>query len=209
MNPHAGPLIDLNMEALDKKDVSAGLHVILANAHCLAQDTPLHNAPLSDILARFQHTLEPGTSSTASSSQPREYLTREDVLERRITSLMITNLPHNVRPKNVLEKLDETGFQDTYDFLYLPRSLVSGSNLGYGFVNFMSIEWAAEFVAAWAGQDYFNNSRPRKHLAMLPAAVQGFDELVTLCDIRKKMHTFRNQSFRPFIGDPSQIPHHL
>mmetsp|Transcript_43912 Transcript_43912/g.101406 ORF Transcript_43912/g.101406 Transcript_43912/m.101406 type:complete len:190 (+) Transcript_43912:150-719(+) len=162
---------------------------------------------LRDTLAKWQHTLD--DLQPEAQQAPRDYLRPEDVLARGLTSLMITNLPHNIRPAHVLKKLEDTGFTDRYDFLYLPRSLVSGSNLGYGFVNFVDAFSAAEFVGRWSGQDYFNNPRPRKHLVMLPAAVQGFDELVTLCDIRKKMHIFRNPSFRPYVRDPDRIPQSL
>jgi hypothetical protein len=57
---------------------------------------------------------------------------------------MLSNLPCRVTQPQMMTILDDLGFGDSYDLLYLPvgkPSSKSGtSNLGYGFVNFKTVE---------------------------------------------------------------------
>mmetsp|Transcript_71320 Transcript_71320/g.170777 ORF Transcript_71320/g.170777 Transcript_71320/m.170777 type:complete len:122 (-) Transcript_71320:61-426(-) len=118
---------------------------------------------------------------------------------------MISNIPHHVRQSDIRRRLEETGFGELYDFLYLPHAFHTRSNLGYAFINFPSLEHAAAFETAWGGMDQLQNPRPNRPLLIQPAATQGIDELLSLC-MKRKLYRFRNPSFRPFVRDVHRLP---
>jgi len=54
--------------------------------------------------------------------------------ERR-TTVMVRNVPNDVRRERFLRILDEEGLARLYDFVYLPVDFRTGASLGYAFVN--------------------------------------------------------------------------
>merc|ERR1719331_3836696 len=72
------------------------------------------------------------------------------------TTLMIRNVPRNVKQKTLFKELDSTGFTGTYDFAYMPCTFgrgVESSGLGYAFVNFEDVEAVGRFVRVWHGSE--------------------------------------------------------
>lgn len=72
--------------------------------------------------------------------------------------------------------VDHMGFEDRYDFLYLPKggrsSKVGRSNLGYGFINFLDPHDAAHFAQLF--QEFlFEGPEDDKVCTVRPAHVQG------------------------------------
>jgi len=69
-----------------------------------------------------------------------------------------------------------------FDFVYLPIDFKNGCNVGYGFINFRSIEACRAFVRKFSGVDVcrclpgINNSN--KVAEVTPARVQGLEENV-------------------------------
>ena len=69
------------------------------------------------------------------------------------TTVMLRNLPNNYTRDMFLSLLDEQGFSGLYDFVYLPMDFCRDANLGYAFVNFVSVT-AVEL--AWKTFDRFD-----------------------------------------------------
>mmetsp|Transcript_71319 Transcript_71319/g.170774 ORF Transcript_71319/g.170774 Transcript_71319/m.170774 type:complete len:192 (+) Transcript_71319:98-673(+) len=188
----------------------------------------MKSAPLQNVLAQYQHTLDTeetalddvnsmdhalsaspfnsGSSHTEDFTDNGEVpLSLQSILDGNITTFMISNIPHRTKSDDLRRRLDETGFGYVYDFLYMPHSFNSRTNVGYAFINFDSSEYAAVFFARWHGSDQLGNPKHGHPLLLQPAATQGLDDLLRLC-VRKKLHRFRNPSFRPFIRDASLLP---
>lgn len=91
--------------------------------------------------------------------------------EDRPTTVMVRQLPRQYTQQNFLEEVVSRGFDDLFDFLYLPWDIRNGTNIGgYGFVNFLRPEYALLF------RDAFNGLvLEGKTLRVHPAQVQGFE----------------------------------
>lgn len=73
------------------------------------------------------------------------YLVREDdILHDPRTTIMIRNIPNKYTIKELSEEIDQR-FGNTYDFLYLPCDIKNQCNVGYGFINFLSTQYLADF----------------------------------------------------------------
>ena len=75
----------------------------------------------------------------------------------RITTLVVRNLDIYTSQQEFLDEVNRSGFAETYDFAYCPRSFEDGSGKGHAFINFQIAEAASTFVAAW--------HRSRRHLS--------------------------------------------
>lgn len=58
------------------------------------------------------------------------------------TTVMLRNMPNNYTRDMLIELVEEMGFGDAYDFVYLPIDFSSQAGLGYAFINFNSVEKA-------------------------------------------------------------------
>jgi len=108
------------------------------------------------------------------------------------TTLMIRNLPVEVRQQEFQREVDESGFEGQYDFLHVPVALCSGVSKGFAFVNFRTAEAAARFQSSWHKQTRFGA------LNVSAAAIQGQAGLIENWSTPKNRR-IRNPKFRPFI----------
>lgn len=120
-----------------------------------------------------------------------------------ITTLMIRNLPASITQALLLEELDRSGFNDLYDFAYMPMSFDAKTGKGYAFVNFFSQAAAGMFVGSW--HESRRCGARGAPLNISPAAIQGLE-----ANIRKwagpRMARIRNPALRPFIRSTSEVP---
>lgn len=58
--------------------------------------------------------------------------------QEEFTTLMLRNIPNDYTRSMILELLDSNGFDNKYDFVYLPVDFSRMAGLGYVFVNFVS-----------------------------------------------------------------------
>lgn len=95
-----------------------------------------------------------------------------------VTSLMIRNIPCRMLQQDFVQLLDESGFTDKYDFLYLPVAAplqrAPTSNLGYGFINFMEPQFAMEFREKFEGSR-LGVSCSTKQCVVTTAHIQGLE----------------------------------
>jgi len=99
---------------------------------------------------------------------------REDAA--KVTTLMICGIPCRQSVDQIIEAINMTGFENTYNLLYVPakRPRIS-QNLGYAFVNFKTPEHAASFGQAF--QNFcFPSSLSTKLCHTKPACHQGYQE---------------------------------
>jgi len=70
---------------------------------------------------------------------------------RKVTTMMIRNVPYAMTVAALEQALQNVGFGDCFDFLYLPMKRNQEKNLGFAFLNFVSPEDAAVFKKAFHG----------------------------------------------------------
>jgi RNA recognition motif-containing protein len=98
------------------------------------------------------------------------------VQPKEMTTLMIRNVPCRLTQVELLQLLDENGFEDRYDFLHLPVAApmqrAPTSNLGYGFINFTEPEFAKDFQTTYEGSR-LGVSCSAKECVITSAHIQG------------------------------------
>eukprot|EP00929_Paragymnodinium_shiwhaense_P081992 TRINITY_DN43031_c0_g1_i5.p1 TRINITY_DN43031_c0_g1~~TRINITY_DN43031_c0_g1_i5.p1 ORF type:complete len:271 (+),score=39.38 TRINITY_DN43031_c0_g1_i5:46-858(+) len=122
---------------------------------------------------KYHRVLRRGMSSLSpTAGMPRH----GDMQQKLTTTLMIQNLPSRCEREDVLNAMNQLGFQDSYDFFHLPvRNLrLKSQNFGYAFVNFLDPLVAQRFSEA------VNNGSMQirnKCVSAVPAHIQGVVDL--------------------------------
>mmetsp|Transcript_46900 Transcript_46900/g.138566 ORF Transcript_46900/g.138566 Transcript_46900/m.138566 type:complete len:304 (-) Transcript_46900:115-1026(-) len=95
-------------------------------------------------------------------------------LQNPITSLMLCNIPCCISQNQLAEIINDGGFVNTYDYMYLPMPTHGGSsqNLGYGFINFTTPDDASRFTERFHSH-VFENTASLKEMQVKPAHIQG------------------------------------
>ncbi|KAG0259855.1 hypothetical protein DFQ27_003844 [Actinomortierella ambigua] len=111
------------------------------------------------------------------------------------TTLMVRNIPNKYTQQMFLEWINQT-HHGKFDFLYLRMDFKNKCNVGYAFVNFISVEAIESFAKAHVGQRWprFNSD---KICELAYAKVQGQDALVD--KFRNSSVMKEDPSFRPMI----------
>jgi len=125
--------------------------------------------------------------------------------DANITTLMIQNLSRHISQRDLIAELDNRGFAGLYDFCHLPMSFDTGRNKGFAFINFVSVEVAHSFQAAFHESYMWGTESLEKALRVVPAEVQGFEANAAKAR-SKKMQRVRNEHFKPMLaaaGDES------
>mmetsp|Transcript_54418 Transcript_54418/g.127017 ORF Transcript_54418/g.127017 Transcript_54418/m.127017 type:complete len:465 (+) Transcript_54418:68-1462(+) len=118
----------------------------------------------------YQHNVNISFPQGADGLNPEPSPTKD------ITSVMIRNIPCRITAVELAEAVDNSGFRDLYDFLYMPkgnrRSKARESNLGYGFVNFPDPLNAQRFTREFSGYR-FPGTKSAKKVEVRPSYLQG------------------------------------
>jgi hypothetical protein len=100
----------------------------------------------------------PACCSTGQGKRAGE--TQALVQDGTLTSIMLRNLPNNLKRSALIELFDALGFRGLYDFLYLPIDFSRMSNVGYCFVNLVDAAVASKFQATFQNfQSWRGSSR--------------------------------------------------
>lgn len=119
---------------------------------------------------------------------------------RTVHTVMMRNLPNKVTQQQLLSEMNESGFENTYDFLYLPIDADTNANRGYAFINFTTPEMAMTFKMHFEGQK-LSNFHSRKILSVMPATLQGFE--ANYAHYSSAHVKFRDAGCRPlFLREP-------
>jgi len=130
----------------------------------------------------------------ANSSTPAEV---NAVWPENATTLMLRNIPNRYTPEELLAEMIAVGFDNTFNFFYLPIDFSTKRNRGYGFINFRDTESVKKFVEAFH-QQRLQRYSTQKILEVSPALTQGFDANVSQY-VRKDAQRIQNPWFRPMI----------
>jgi hypothetical protein len=123
------------------------------------------------------------------------------------TTVMIKNIPNKYSLKLLSDEIDER-HANTYDFLYLPfdfdvkpHLIQNNCNVGYAFINFLSLEYLKSFYESFNGKKWLkfrsvkvkNSNKCRFARSPMPGCRVGTVSLSTStipkCSIRRKRDT--------------------
>ncbi|KAG0053072.1 hypothetical protein BGZ83_001715 [Gryganskiella cystojenkinii] len=126
--------------------------------------------------------------------QPRS-LPQNEIMTDKRTTYMIRNIPNKYTQEMLLECINETHF-GKFDFLYLRMDFKNKCNVGYAFINFISIEVVESFVVAHVGKKWsrFNSD---KICSLSFATIQGRQALID--KFRNSSVMDEEPSYRPKI----------
>jgi hypothetical protein len=100
----------------------------------------------------------------------------EQVKKDEVTTLMVRNIPNVYTRSMLTEELDSLGFEDQYDFVYLPIDKSTQWSVGYAFVNFKTPHAAQRCINEMTGYT-FNRYKhgSRKMVQISVAHIQGLE----------------------------------
>jgi hypothetical protein len=110
------------------------------------------------------------------------------MIEARVTTLMLCDMPCRILDEEVIAALDSNGFAGQYDSIRVPCCGQKLSNLGYAFINFIDTHTALRFRDKFHGYR-FPQSRSHKACRVKAARMQGFLATPTKSSYRRKPPT--------------------
>eukprot|EP00928_Gymnodinium_smaydae_P100397 TRINITY_DN983_c0_g2_i1.p1 TRINITY_DN983_c0_g2~~TRINITY_DN983_c0_g2_i1.p1 ORF type:complete len:295 (-),score=60.55 TRINITY_DN983_c0_g2_i1:220-1104(-) len=172
-------------------------------------DAPLERESLREIISRYGvahlHAVDHDDAETERGDEefPAVSLNKDLSINEMqgsepITTLMLKNIPCKLTKELMEEELNELGFAGTYDVIHLPARN-NGSNKGYGFINFTTVEdarCAAETLNGYA----FTRTRSYKLCSVTRAAVQGREAL-----LKCRKQDRQDHSERPSMEDDKEL----
>lgn len=114
-----------------------------------------------------------------------------------VTTVMLRNIPNKYTQNTLLQEINETGFEGTYNFFYLPMDVHNRSNVGYAFINFERPADAERFRRSFSDHQ-FQRFHSRKIGIVCIAHVQGLDENLRHFENRAVTQA-RNDQYRPIV----------
>lgn len=133
---YSSPVVD-DGESLD------AAHSGLPQAPGFDQGTPLGN---DDV------TLDDPSPEIVGSSSPEPVEEPDMEPENGRTTLQVEGLPDGLNSTLFMEAVNSNGFENCYDFVYVPMDLVTGAPLGHALINFSSSSMAAAALDRFTGQ---------------------------------------------------------
>mmetsp|Transcript_37493 Transcript_37493/g.60435 ORF Transcript_37493/g.60435 Transcript_37493/m.60435 type:complete len:376 (+) Transcript_37493:153-1280(+) len=119
--------------------------------------------------AEFCHNLVPKNTNLA-----EEFA--KSKLEGPPTTMMIRNIPNRYTQRELIKEMDGMGFEDTYDFFYLPIDKGTLCNVGYAFVNFIAPGHAQRCMEGFDNYTFKKYRKARGKIATVSVAhLQGLE----------------------------------
>jgi len=110
----------------------------------------------------------------------QDWCKREEISMRTpVTTMMICDIPCRQTIGNIIDAINDCGFTDTYDLVYVPPQKGCHKakyflNVGYAFVNFKTEDYAARFGNVFYNYTFLNSYSQKLSYAK-PAHCQGFE----------------------------------
>jgi RNA recognition motif-containing protein len=77
----------------------------------------------------------------------------DKIVQKNWTTLMIRNIPNKYTKEQMLATLNKK-FKDQFDFFYLPIDFFNDCNVGYAFINFVSVKEIESFYRTFNNQKW-------------------------------------------------------
>ena len=120
--------------------------------------------------------------------------------EAACTTIMLRNIPNKYSQRMLLEVFTNFGFDETFDFLYVPADFAHRLNLGYCFVNFKTPAYAQQFARVM--QDYnLPAFKSKKKIQISLANTQGFQANILKLEHTALCSDYVSPEFHPFCVD--------
>jgi hypothetical protein len=101
-----------------------------------------------------------------------EFHTKHELsLPEDVDTVMIRGIPSSCTRDEILDTINEVGFNDLHDFFYAPMR--RNKTLGYAFLGFPDAQLARNFAKAITGYR-FRGRNSSKRVSVTPAAIQGY-----------------------------------
>ena len=104
------------------------------------------------------------------------------------TTLMVRNIPTRTTADNFMRSCELNDTQ--IDFFYLPIDFKTRKNLGYSFINFVSSEFAKEFILKFNEKQFVFCATSEKKLAITYSNRQGYISNVKVFTETKLLDTW-------------------
>mmetsp|Transcript_8732 Transcript_8732/g.31156 ORF Transcript_8732/g.31156 Transcript_8732/m.31156 type:complete len:366 (-) Transcript_8732:472-1569(-) len=105
----------------------------------------------------------------------------EAILPAGTTTAMLRNIPNKYTQDALLKRLQDGGYGNSVDFIYVPIDFKNRCNFGYAFLNFRTAQACGRFAAEFHGSESrlkLPGFQSRKICEVSPARHQGLDENV-------------------------------
>lgn len=123
------------------------------------------------------------------------------------TTVMMRNLPNNLDREQLVQLMDEEGFQGCYNLVYLPMDFKSKAGLGYAFIDFKGNCDAERFFQSFQGYNKWPLASDKVCDISWSVALQGIDEHMKRYRNSPVMHESVPDQFRPLLfKDGKRVP---
>lgn len=123
------------------------------------------------------------------------------------TTVMMRNLPNNLDREQLLQLMNEMGFEGVYNLVYLPMDFKSKAGLGYAFIDFKTSEDAQSFFQRFEGFDKWAVGSDKVCNVSWSTAVQGIDDHLKRYRNSPVMHPSVPDEFKPVLfKDGERVP---
>jgi hypothetical protein len=115
------------------------------------------------------------------------------------TTIMLRNIPNRYTQRDLIEELEDLGFKDKFDFLYLPVDKGTLSSVGYAFINFVCPFSAERCTQVFNGYSFrpLNNSKT-KVASTSVAHLQGLDANLAHYE-KSAISSVKSKQRRPWV----------
>eukprot|EP00933_Yihiella_yeosuensis_P041074 TRINITY_DN35510_c0_g1_i1.p1 TRINITY_DN35510_c0_g1~~TRINITY_DN35510_c0_g1_i1.p1 ORF type:complete len:361 (-),score=96.96 TRINITY_DN35510_c0_g1_i1:178-1146(-) len=115
------------------------------------------------------------------------------------STVMLRNIPNRYTQDLLLQLLDEKGFKNKYDFVYLPMDFRNGVNLGYAFVNTLTHQEALKAIEVFHGYGGWLFDSQKVCEVSWAHPHQGYDEHVERYRNSPVMHPATPEEYKPMV----------
>jgi hypothetical protein len=116
-----------------------------------------------------------------------------------VTSLTINGIPFQMCKPELRALLDESGFAERYNYLYMPCNYGDKTSRGHAFINFCSPQDAKDFFSTWHGARIVVEGMSGTLLSISVSVEQGLEASVRHWTLARLLR-MKDPDFRPFIA---------
>lgn len=145
-----------------------------------------------------------GSSKSRNTSEEREAAGQPKLYnglrEEECTTLMMRNIPNKYSQRMVKNVIEEKGFKNTFDFLYVPCDFSTRVNVGYCFINFIDPKYAQQFARVFH-RLHLSGFKSKKLVQISLGTTQGLKSNIAKFEDSTLCSVFVAPEFHPLIID--------